>query len=335
MIVVFDTNIWLRELCLNSPAGAATKFFLKGKNAKIVLPEVVRLETEHNLRDKLTEFISKIEKNYKQLLTVFGKLKEVVLPDDKAVEEKVRHVFTDFGVNLIEIPFTFESAKSSFIKTIDGVPPNDRKSQQFKDGVLWADCVRLLEEDDVYLVTFATGFYKDHDFTKGLAENLKAEVSGARHILILLSSLSELLEEIRTEISVDVVILAGAFLSKNRESINGLLARNSFDLGEMQRVEKTLFATEQPESLYIKFTIEYECKDISDGDREDARLTLRGDGKYHANSGTFTDLRNFGEELTFKLKDGTEQRSLNYVAYMAGIVLGHKEVTHSVRYKLE
>jgi hypothetical protein len=335
MIVVFDTNVWLSELGLNSPAGAATKFFVKEKNAKVVLPEVVRLETEHNLRDKLTEFISKIENNYRQLLTVFGKLKEVVLPDNEAVEEKVRHVFGDLGVDLIEIPFTFESARSSFIKTIAGVPPSDRNRQQFKDGVLWADCVQLLEKDDVYLVTSDKAFYEDHDYSKGPAENLKAEVSSAKHILRLLPSLTELLEEIRTGISVDTTMLAGTFLCKNRESIDSMLVRNSFELGEIQHVEKTLFATEQSEALYIEFTIEYDCKDISDGAREDTRLILRGDGKYHTNSGTFTDLRNFGEELTFKLKDGSEKKVQNLVIHGAGLVIGHREVTHSVRYKLE
>jgi hypothetical protein len=35
------------------------------------------------------------------------------------------------------------------------------------------------------------------------------------------------------------------------------------------------------------------------------------------------------------LKNGSEKRVQNHVIFAAGIVIGHKEVTHSVRYKLD
>ena len=44
MLVVLDTNIWLSEFGLNSSLGAATRFFLRQKSARIGLPEVVRLD---------------------------------------------------------------------------------------------------------------------------------------------------------------------------------------------------------------------------------------------------------------------------------------------------
>jgi hypothetical protein len=335
MIVVFDTNIWLSELGLNSAVGAATKFFVKLKNAKIALPEVVRLETEHNLRNRLREFISKIEDSHRQLLTVFGKLKEVVLPDNQAVENKVQELFANLGVDLIELAFSLESARSSFIKTIDRVPPSDKNQQQFKDGVLWADCVKLLEQDDVYLVTSDKAFYKDRDYTKGPATNLLAELRVAEYSLRLIPSLTELIQEIRTDVSVNEAILTDTFLSVHQESIDGILTRNSFKLGERLQTRIALFATEDPGTLYVEFTITYECKDLSVENRKDALLTLRGDGNYLADSGTFTGLRNFGEELIFKLKDGSEKKVQNHVIYAAGIVIGHKEVTYSVRYQLD
>lgn len=334
MIVVLDSNIWLSELGLNSARGAATKFFVKQKSARIALPEVVRLETEHHLRNNLKGYISKMQDSHRQLLTVFGKLKEVVLPDEEEIEKKVRELFCNMDVELIEVPFSLESAKQSFLKIVDKLPPSDHK-QQFNDGVLWSDCVKLLEQDDVYLVTSDKAFYKDRNSTKGLAPNLAEEISQAKHSVKLVSSLLELLQELQTEVTVNEEALAEAFFDKNQQSINDILSRNGFELGKRLRVNKTLYATERPSFLYIEFTMEYDCKDAIEENRTDAILVLRGDGSYRADTGGFEDLRNFGEALSFRLEDGSEKNVRNQVIFAGGITIGHKEVAHTVRYKLD
>jgi hypothetical protein len=79
MIVVCDTNVWLSELGLRSGAGSALRFYLKHQGARLALPEVVRLEVVHNLRARLLGHIDRISREHRQLLTVFGRLKEVVL----------------------------------------------------------------------------------------------------------------------------------------------------------------------------------------------------------------------------------------------------------------
>lgn len=152
MYIIFDSNIWISELGLNTTLGAAVRFFVKSKQATAVLPEVIRLETERNLKAALTKYVADLEKNHRQLLTVFGKLKEMILPDQAAIEEKVASVFGACQLELLEIPLSLNSARSSFLKTVDKVPPSD-KDQQFKDGVIWAEILVLLEKDDVFFVT--------------------------------------------------------------------------------------------------------------------------------------------------------------------------------------
>lgn len=282
----------------------------------------------------LKGYISKMQDSHRQLLTVFGKLREVVLPDEEEIEEKVRELFCNVDVELIEVPFSLESAKQSFLKIIDKLPPSDR-NQQFNDGVLWSDCVRLLEQDDVCLVTSDKAFYKDRDYRMGLAPNLAEELSEARHSLKLIPSLSELLRELRSEVTVNEEALAEAFIEKNQQSINDILSRNGFELGKRLRVSKTLYATERPSVLSIEFTMEYDCKDVTEENRTDTILVLQGDGSYKADTGRFEDLRNFGEELSFKLEDGGEKKVRNLVMLAGGITIGHKEVVHTVKYKLD
>ena len=327
MLVVLDTNIWVSEFGLNSSLGAATRFFLRQKGARIALPQVVRLETEHHLRNDLRKYIGDIGKNYRQILSIFGTLKEVLLPDDAAIESKVTDVFSNLGVELIEIAFSLESARASFLKTVDRVPPSDT-TQEFKDGVLWADCITLLKSDDVYLVAHDTHFYEGRKFPNGLAKNLRDEASGASHSIRLFPKLADLLEEIKTDVSINEDKLASLFLEAYGESINNILGRNQFELGPRISVHKVLYATEQPDQLSIKFTIEYECLDTSNENRANGRLTLRGDGMHDAATGTFNGLRNYGESLSWLLGDGTEKQARNVVAFMGSMVLGHREVTH-------
>lgn len=334
MFVVLDSNIWISELGLNSQLGAATKFFLKQKKARIALPEIVRLETEHNLRNHFKELISLIEDKHRQLLTAFGKLKEVILPQDIEVEKKVQEVFANSGVEIIDIPFSLKSARESFFKTVDKIQPSD-KSEQFKDGVLWSDCVALLERDDVNLVSKDKHFYEDRKYDKGLARSLSDEIIKAEHAFKLLPSLVELLKDIRAEAYINEQSLADAFFAKYKENVNGILARNGFELGEKVGFQKTLYATENPGILYIEFTIKYGCIDVTGEARVDGILTVRGDGAYNTDSGIFEELRNFGEELSFRLEDGDEKQVRNYVLLAGSITIGHKEVIHTVRYKID
>lgn len=334
MIIVLDSNIWLSELGLRSPLGAVTRLYIRQNNARLGLPEVVRLEVERNFRNRIKEFIDRIRDNHRQLLTAFGSLKEVVLPDEKAVKDKIASIFGSLDVEIFDIPLSLSSARSSFFKTIDKTPPSDR-TQEFKDGVLWADCAVLLESDDVYLVTADKAFYHDRDLTKGLARNLVDELSAATHKLTLLPSLSELVAGLRIQLAIDEDCLAATFIAQNKKSIDGILAGNGFELGARIKVNRVLYATENPGNLFIEFTIAYEAKDISGDSRMDCILTLRGDGLFETGTASFKELRNFGEELRFQPSGGGERQIRNQVIFAGGITIGHKEVTHTVRYKLD
>jgi len=333
MIVVFDSNVWLSELGLRSTAGAVARFFLNHRGARLAIPEVVKLEVQHNLRALLTAHIDGIRTRHRHLLTAFGKLPEIVLPSDEDVQAKVEEVFASVGVPKMEVPLTLESARSSFLKTIDKLPPSDR-DQQFKDGVLWAGCLEMLGSDSVALVTSDKAFYQDRQYEKGLARNLRDEASHRPNQIELHSALSSLLKTLRTTVTLDENGLAEAFLTQYRESVNGTLARHGFDLGLRQALTYTLYATEDPGVLFLDFSMEFECTEVRAEGRMDATLRLKGDGSYRPTSGQFTELRNFGDHLSYRMPDGTERVIKNAVMYAAGLVLGHREISNIVRYNL-
>jgi len=332
MFVILDSNIWLAELGLRSPLGAVARLYLQQKRARLALPEVIRLEVEHNLRNQLRNYVRALQTTHRQLLTVFGTLKELVVPDAVAIERRVTQLFAKLGVEVLEIPFSLASARSSFLKTIDKVPPSDR-TQEFKDGVLWADCLDLLKNDDLCLVTADKAFFQDRDYAKGLSTSLAGEIAGVAHSFSLLSSLDQLVRDLRIDVAIDEQVLVKAYLDKSFEAIDGLLKRNGFVLGEKLDTSKALYATENPSVLYVEFTIKFEAKETAGDGRMDGVVTLRGDGSYDTKSHTLTTLRNLEETLRFQQQSGEEREMRNIYASMEGF-LGHRNVSHTIRHKL-
>jgi predicted nucleic acid-binding protein len=336
MFIIFDTNIWLSELALNSTRGSAVRYFARQKNARIALPYVIKLETEAHFRESLNKYVDDINKNYRQLLTIFGTLKEIILPNSDQIEDKVQGIFTGLGIEIVEIQFTLESAESSFIKIVNKEPPNGEKNQQFKDGVIWADCLKLLENDDVYLVSNDKGFYKDKDnLDKGLDENLAQEASKFKNKLNIFPSLVKLLDEIKTKVIIDEKLLINSFISRFSEQITSLLADNGFEINISEITQKSIYVTENPSVLFIDYSINCSCIDLGEGNKKEAVLRIHGDGKYNSDENSFEELRCLQMELQYFLPDGTEKIKRSSFLYASSIFLGHREVTHTVKYELD
>ena len=104
-------TLWVSQLGLNSEAGVAVRFYIKQTGASVVVPEVVRLELERNFTRQLHDLKETIVDSHHQLLTVFGKLKEVVLPSDDELNNKASDILNSLDVPIQEIPFSFDGCK--------------------------------------------------------------------------------------------------------------------------------------------------------------------------------------------------------------------------------
>lgn len=51
-------------------------------------------------------------------------------------------------------------------------------------------------------------------------------------------------------------------------------------------------------------------------------------------AGKYDDIRITGQELDFVLADGTTRQSINIIIGAASLVMGHRDVVHTVRYHL-
>ena len=334
MKIVFDTNIWINDLGLNSGAGAAVRFYIKKRGATVVVPEVVRLELEKNFTQRLREIKKGIIESHSKLLTVFGKLTEVVLPTDEEINNRASEILNQLDVPIEEIPFSLDAAKSSFFKILDEQPPSIKKNQQFADGVIWANCLDLLNEDDVRFVTEDKSFYEDRDYSKGPALNLQKELENYANKLELLPSLDKLLKDIKEEVNVDDSRLIKGIFEASGEQIYEVLDKAEYSLGNSPSITKNLFMTENASQLHTVFSISYECFDQTDEKRTNAFLKLEGSGLYETDKEEFQNVSITNVLLKYIDTGGQEQTSGSVYASANSITLGYKTIEHTLRLPL-
>jgi hypothetical protein len=333
MIVVFDANIWKTNLYLKSSASAAVKFFLQDHAAKVGLPEVVRLEVERHLRLDIKAMRERITLEHNRLLGLFGRLPEVVLPTDLEIESLVSNIFSHSGFNLQEVPFSEEAARHSFLRTVDKTPPS-HKSQQFKDGVIWDDCKKLAETEEVILVTDDRAFYEGDEPKHGLAKVLAEEVKQCRYKLRVLSKLPDLLSELKRPVTVADVVLEAAILTFLQQHVSQLLERAQLAQSSGWRFQKSLFATQYPGSLYVDFIAWADCEDIKGEGRTNAVLQITGDGLYLLADKKLENVQPRELSITYTSPNGVSEK-LGSAFMTAHSVMGHRIVTNIVRERLD
>jgi hypothetical protein len=328
MIIVLDSNIWLGELSLHSATGSALRFFIKKKTVRVVLPEVVRLEVQRNIRDRLLNEVKEIRRKHRSLLAYFGRLPEIVLPSEEEIVDKANDLFNTFNINIEDVPFSLDSARSSLLKTIDGTPPSSPKNQQFKDGVIWADCMDLLSQDDVTLVTQDKGFYRAGDPKQGLADNLVSESNLAKNKFKIMESLPELLDVVRDPIQVDGEAIAASVSAAS--DIASFIDQQKFAVGEILSIRNKLFATENPDVLLFQYEIDRGCLDISGHSRSCGKIVLTGSGSYNYSTRMVEGVTPGRATLSFLDPDGTAKEfRMSYAS--AHMHIGHKTVEYQER----
>lgn len=332
MKVVIDTNIWISDLALRSEIGSAVRFYLQNTGAEVCVPEVVRLETEENLREILSNHVNNANRSFRQLLAIFGELKELVLPSADEIEGIVSGVFSELDVTVRDIPFTESTARDSFLRTVRKIPPSD-KNQQFKDGVIWADCLDLLAEDHVCLVTKDKAFYENREYANGLASELQREIADKSNNFRLFANLAELLKNVKSDYEIDEEKLVEAYLNENLDVIDQMSASSGFSLTGNRSCTTKLYATEEATRLFVEFEIRFDCRD-DETEAASGEILAKGIATLHTVDNEFENVSRRGEQLLIYAGEDLESIVQNTVVAVGGAVLGHRTVRHAIRHEL-
>lgn len=333
-IIVLDTNIWLSELALMSPLGCALNHYITVSGHKIGLPEIIEEETKHNFHKKLIEYRTNIEKDYERLLAIFGKMNEIVMPSNEEIKSKVEAIFDFHRDSIYRMPFTIEGARSSLDKIYKKEPPNCENNQQFKDGVIWANCLDLAASYEVLFVTEDKGFFKQRTYEKGLAENLLAEANNTGHEIHIFHEISELLHEIKSPTPLDEQQLIKLTEQMILDKLNKLCEEEGFHVEKLLTSTFEAFATTKPKEVSITFSLRYALENKSAKYRDQAQAQSRGEILLVFDSYEVKSFRNNGADLFWRDQDGVQTESGITYGSIGNIGLGRKMIEHRIHYKL-
>ena len=279
MFILFDTNVWISQLGLQSKYGAAVRHFARRQNAVVVIPEIVKLEVEEKLTERLLQLKKQIEHNHNQLLPLLGKLQSIRLPSEEEIRKTVANIIPDFDVPTLEISFNVDVARSSMMKLLRKIPPS-KSTEQFRDGVIWAHCLELLKEGKVYLVSEDKDFYENRDYTKGLATELTQEMQqcSKSNKVKLRQNLTALLQDISMPIYINNGELFESVRKQESETIEELLTSHGFELWGQVIGQADYFATEEADNVYFTFKFTHPCQDNTGAGRRQGELIFAGFG---------------------------------------------------------
>ena len=333
MIVVFDTNVWKSDLYRRSGASLAVRFWLRQSGAIVAIPEVIRLEIESELRNDLTTWITSIKDNHRQLLGVFRSLKDIILPEDSEISTVVKEATKTLDVTTRDIPFSLESAYRAFLKVVQKEAPCATK-QQFKDAVIWHDCLELAKTDDVVLVTNDRAFYKNSKIAEGLAPNLEHELSKCPYRITIVHELSQLLDQItdkRNPLDDDFPTQLQQHI-QNKYSAH--FSTNGFAIEKLISCVNKPFATDQSDVIFVEFNINWHCKDVRGDNRTSAVCTAVGNTLFRVDTKDLIEIRTFSVELSYILPDGTPESKKNLTLFAGPLIIGHQDVTYNLHHPL-
>ena len=279
MFILFDTNVWISQLGLQSENGAAVRHFAIRQNATVVIPEIVKLEVEEKLTERLLQLKIQIEHKYNQLLPVLGKLQPIRIPSEEDIRKTVANIIPDFDVPTLELPFNVDVARSSMMKLLRKIPPS-KSSEEFRDGVIWAHCLELLKKGDVYLVSDDKDFYYEKKDKTKLAPELEQEMQqfSKTHQVQIRQNLTELLRDIRMPIKLDNSEIFERIREQESEAIEELLISHGFELWDSAKGQVDYFATEEARKIYFTFKFAHPCRDHTGSGRRQGKLKLSGFG---------------------------------------------------------
>lgn len=212
--------------------------------------------------------------------------------------------------------------------------PNKDKDQQFKDGVIWKNCLKLAEQGDVSLVTEDKAFYKNRDYSQGLATNLLEEANKAHYSVAIFSELALVIDKVKSNLDLDKQRLIKTIENNTYSQILEFANNKDFEIIGIVSSNFEFYATTNPVEVSVKSNIKYNLENKSSDQRTDGIIESKAE--FILNIKNY-DIRGFikdGEYLSWKDENGELKQNKSIYGYLNSI-LGHRTIEHKISYKIE
>ena len=277
--LLFDSNVWIKEVGLMSKRASTLRLYMHECAGRLFLPEVVTVETERYLTERIRDSVEQAKKTHRQLLPLFGEYWEWNLPDDDTIAHRAAELAR--GVNLpvnylaLQGDTTLRAARRYISRR---APAHHRKKCGFKDCLLWEEVLNILDTNDLSFVTDDNDFYASPRCQE-LHPMLKAEVATKQGSLTILRDLETLLRPFRKEYDVPLNVVI-AFVEPRAIPIKRAAESIGFEPSSEPVVSCQVFATSTPGTVEVWFVSVQPFHDTSEQARTTEGLRIDGRGLY-------------------------------------------------------
>ncbi|WP_146400048.1 PIN domain-containing protein [Pseudobythopirellula maris] len=143
LCVVLDTNIWIRELLLQSYVGKSLVYAIRRRHAQIGFPQIVEGETVQHMLKHAQDAADSISDKGRVLSALSEGEFTFSQPEQSELEAVIHDRISDLNKILVRVPFTHEHAIAALDMVERKLPPNGDKNQQFKDSAIWQAVLQL------------------------------------------------------------------------------------------------------------------------------------------------------------------------------------------------
>lgn len=334
--IILDTNIWVSTAGLKSRQGSEFRYWVRtNKNVQIVLPDVVRLESSRLLLESVKGNIKDIEKAYRQILALAGSYQPYKIPTVDEARAWIDGLYSGLGVPIVGGAPAALIAKAAHARVLEcKLPITPKRSNNYKDAVIWEQCLHDCASSAVVLVTSDSIFFEDSSLERDLAPNLKEEVEALDGELQIFSNLKRFLDHVEFDPPFREQDLVEAFLSDRKEEIDYACLDEDVFLDDLESCDFSIRLTENPERVEAIYSMLFKCRpSVSDRDVLPDRLECTGIAVFSIDNHTFEfheDSRAFQQDFGL----GTNERATLSSKMFLRTSDGSGLATHKVRANL-
>jgi hypothetical protein len=300
LCVVLDTNIWVRDFCLRTPAGAALIHTLRIGEGLIGLPEVTEMELVPVLIERGEKATREMEQRLDVLQRIWGYRPEFTVPDREHLEEAIRSWLDELDSLILRVPLDLDTTRLAIELAVNHRAPNKGNKEELRDSMIFLTAVSLTEDYRVVFVTDDGDYFEGDSLHPDLVDLLQSR--GAT--LEVTRSLRGCLDLIGRGTNLDRVEIAEEIAEAIDRVLEDIVSENGFQIDRLDTdsVQLETFATEDPYLLTVTFEITFllDSEDLSPLEaemvgldelmpylREHATLTVNGsasmsDGAVHS-----------------------------------------------------
>ena len=303
-VLVLDSSTFIKEIGLMSQKGSALKHYLYCRGTQFVVPQAAAEEYERHLAEHAEKKAKQIEEGLRWLAQFCNGVEGWSAPGDTTIKACAKALATGKSLGAVFLEETDDTRAQAERRYQEERPPGHTKKATLGDCRIWEQCLELLSDHNVVLVS------QDSDFQSRSGTSLhpqlraEAEEAGAGRSLTFHSSMESLLQELKSEIpAIPEAEIFEFVYDATSETIQELQSNSECRPTATGTIRQRRLTTD--DRRFIEVRLEVEDRWESPDGATSGCFKLSGSCRYHLGDKCFDNLYATSVRLTIDKPDGS------------------------------